>query len=77
MEYNQSQEISFEIKFPVYVSFDIAMSILATIGNVIVIIVFLSDKNLKTRMHFYILSLSCADLMSGIIGIPAGLLVRI
>jgi len=77
MDYNQTQKISFEFKFPVYVAMDIAVSMLATIGNLFVIIIFLSDKNSKTRMHFYILSLSCADLMSSIAGIPAGILVSI
>ena len=77
MNFNQTQKIGFEFKFPVYVAIDIAVSILATIGNLFVIIIFLNDKNLKTRMHFYIFSLSCADLMSGIAGIPAGILVCI
>lgn len=75
MNFNETQKKDFEFKYPIYVGLDITLSILATIGNLVVIIIFLSDKNSKTRMYFYILSLSCADLMSGIAGIPASILV--
>jgi Co/Zn/Cd efflux system component len=62
--------------FTIFTVIDIFVSVIAVIGNLGVIIIFLKDKNSKTRMLYYILSLSCADLVSGVIAIPTGILVR-
>ena len=63
--------------FTIYTVIDLIVSIIAIIGNLVVIIIFLKDKNSKTRMLYYILSLSFADLLSGVVAIPTGVLVRI
>lgn len=61
--------------FTIFKVIDLVVSCIVVIGNVGVIIIFLKDKNTKTRMLYYILSLSCADLLSGVVAIPTGVLV--
>lgn len=61
--------------FTTFTVIDLVVSCIAVIGNLGVIVIFLKDKNTKTRMLYYILSLSCADLLSGVVAIPTGVLV--
>ncbi|KAL7028399.1 hypothetical protein ACKWTF_005821 [Chironomus riparius] len=62
--------------FTIYTVIDLIVSIIAIIGNLLVIIIVLKDKNTKTRMLYYILSLSFADLLSGVVAIPTGALIE-
>jgi hypothetical protein len=64
-----------EDNFNFFAIIDLCVSIITVIGNLGVLVIFKKDKNTKTRMLYYILSLSCADLVSGVIAIPTGVLV--
>lgn len=52
------------------------VAICATVGNFLVIFVFIQDKRLRKVTNFYIISLAIADLFVGLIGIPSAILVR-
>ncbi|XP_070496853.1 adenosine receptor A2b-like [Chironomus tepperi] len=65
-----------ENTFTIFTAIDLIVSIIAVIGNIGVIVILLKDKNSKTRMLYYIMSLSCADLLSGVVAIPTGVLIE-
>ena len=60
-----------------YAVVEILVAFFAVIGNVFVIIAFLSDKKLRKRTNYYIISLAFADFLMGLIGIPFAILVSI
>lgn len=54
---------------------EILIACTAVIGNYLVIYVFLRENKLQKRANYYIISLAVADLLTGLLGIPAALLV--
>ncbi|KAG5669030.1 hypothetical protein PVAND_016932 [Polypedilum vanderplanki] len=69
MTQNFIKEIKNEDK--IYTIIEIIVSIFAVFSNSLVISAFFIERNLKTRIHKFILSLSIIDLIAGIIAIPA------
>ncbi|XP_063222141.1 adenosine receptor A2b [Bacillus rossius redtenbacheri] len=49
----------------------------AVVGNALVIAVFRRDRRLRRRTNYYIVSLAVADLLVGLIGIPAAVLASV
>ncbi|KAG5669031.1 hypothetical protein PVAND_016933 [Polypedilum vanderplanki] len=66
---NFIKEIKNEDK--IYTIIEIIVLIFAVFSNSLVISAFFIERNLKTRIHKFILSLSIIDLIAGIIAIPA------
>ncbi|KAI1293460.1 putative G-protein coupled receptor No9 [Halotydeus destructor] len=64
-------------KLPVlYTILEALVALIATIGNLLVIIVFFQDKRLRKVTNFYIFSLALADLLVGMVGVPSAILTR-
>lgn len=51
------------------------VGIIAVIGNLLIIIAFFKVKQTRSRTNYYIVSLAFADLLVGIIEVPACILV--
>lgn len=60
-----------------YTIVEIAVAILAFFGNLLAIIVFIQDRRLRKVTNFYIVSLSLADLLVGLVGVPSAISTRI
>ena len=58
-----------------YVVFEVVIAIFATIGNILVFLVFFRDSKLRHKINFYIISLAISDFGIGLIGIPFGISV--
>lgn len=58
-----------------YTVMEILVSIVAVIGNGLVIIVFYRERRLRRRTNYYIISLALADFLVGLIGVPFAILV--
>ena len=56
-----------------YMAVEIACAVASVFGNLLVIIVFCQYKRLRTITNYYVLSLAVADLLVGLIGIPAAI----
>lgn len=54
---------------------DVCFFFLSVFGNSVVIYVISQNKNLKNKSSYHILSVACADLLLGLIGIPFGFAV--
>lgn len=52
------------------------MAVVASAGNLLVIVAFTTDKRLRRVTNFYIMSLACADFLVGIFGVPSAILTR-
>ena len=59
---------------PGYVSVEILIAIIGTIGNGLVIICFLKEQKLRKRHNYHIVSLAISDLLSASVGIPCEIL---
>lgn len=59
--------------YTVYTVVEVVIAIAAIIGNLLVIIVFIKFKYLRTITNHYVISLSVADLLIGLIGIPCAI----
>lgn len=55
--------------------FEISIAVLAVIGNLIVIILFVKEEKLRTRTFCFVFALSVADFCIGSIVIPLELVV--
>lgn len=67
-----------EASLPIlYTLVEASVAVTATVGNLLVIVVFLQDRRLRKVTNFYIISLSVADFLVGAIGIPSAILTRI
>lgn len=62
-----------EFEFSSYIVAEIVIAILAIIENFLVILVFCVSKKLKTRIYYFVLSLSVADLLVGAVAIPTAI----
>ena len=60
-----------------YTILETCVSVIAVLGNFLVILVFVQDRRLHKVTNFYIISLSTADLLVGAIGIPSAILTRL
>lgn len=58
-----------------YIVFETIVAIAAVIGNGIIIILFFRRNNLRTIQNYPIISLSAADFLLGLLGIPLAVLV--
>lgn len=59
-----------------YLLVEIVVAIIAFAGNLLAIIVFVLDKRLRKVTNFYIFSLSVADLLVGLVGVPSAILTK-
>lgn len=62
-------------EFSTYIVFEILIAILAIIENFLVIFVFCVTKKLKTRIYYFVISLSVADFLVGALAIPLAIVV--
>ncbi|XP_074595626.1 adenosine receptor A2b-like isoform X1 [Brevipalpus obovatus] len=60
-----------------YTLVEIVVATCAFAGNLLAILVFIFDKRLRKVTNFYIISLSCADLLVGLVGVPSAILTKI
>ncbi|XP_067140397.1 adenosine receptor A2a-like [Centruroides vittatus] len=60
-----------------YITFEVIVAIIATIGNLLILVAFCVEKKLRKLTNYYILSLTIADLLVGLVGIPSAILVKI
>ena len=56
-----------------YTSVEIVCAVAATIGNLLVIAVFIKYRILRTVTNYYVISLAVADLLFGVVGIPSAI----
>jgi len=77
---NDTKDISLMdevLRLPVlYTVFEATVAIVAAIGNLLVLVVFVQDKRLRKVTNFYIVSLAMADLLVSLVGIPSAILTR-
>ena len=66
---NFSVEVPLELD-GVYTAFEVATAALAIVGNSLVVVMFVRYQKLRTVTNHYVISLSIADLLVGVIGIP-------
>lgn len=59
-----------------YLVVEIIVAITAFVGNLLAIVVFIHDKRLRKVTNFYIFSLSFADLLVGLVGVPSAILTK-
>ncbi|EEC08080.1 serotonin receptor, putative [Ixodes scapularis] len=60
-----------------YAGVEISVSLLATAGNLAVLVCFTRERRLRRRLtNYYILSLAVADLLVGLLAIPSAVLTR-
>lgn len=60
-----------------YVTSEILVAIFAVVGNAMVILVFRKERRLRRRTNYYIVSLSVADFLVGLLGVPFAILSSI
>jgi len=60
-----------------YTIIECIVAVVAIVGNLLVILAFASDRKLRRRTNYYIMSLALADFLLGILGIPFAIVVRI
>lgn len=60
-----------------YTTFEILVSLVAVVGNAMVIYVFRRERRLRRRTNYYIVSLATADLLVGLLGIPFAILASV
>jgi len=60
-----------------YTLVEIVVASCAFAGNLLAILVFIFDKRLRKVTNFYIISLSFADLLVGLVGVPSAILTKI
>ena len=53
-----------------HVSFELFIALIAIVGNLLVLIVFLRKESLRRDMNFYIISLAIGDFGVGLVSIP-------
>lgn len=53
-----------------YIAIEILVAILAAIGNILVIIVFIRYRSVRSITNYYVMSLATADLLVALLGIP-------
>lgn len=58
----------------IFVSLEAFIASIAVVGNFIVLMVFLREKEVRRKINYYILSLAIADFCVGLIGMPLGVL---
>lgn len=63
--------------FNIYTLLEISIACAATFGNLLVIIVFCIEKKLRRRAYYFIISLSIADFLVGVLAIPLAILASL
>ena len=53
-----------------YIVIELIVALLAVVGNLLVMIVFVRFRAIRTTTNYYIMSLVTADLLVGLLGIP-------
>lgn len=56
--------------FIVIGTFEIILVLISTVGNSLIILIFFSDKRLKFKRNFYLISLTFANLLTTLGAIP-------
>lgn len=59
-----------------YVFMEAMVAFFAVFGNAIVIAAFVSERKLRKRTNYYIVSLALADFLVGFVGIPIAIMVK-
>ncbi len=60
-----------------YTVVELLVALLSIVGNLLVIIVFIRYKRLRITTNYYIISLSVADLLVGLVAIPAAIATEV
>ena len=60
-----------------YVISEVLVAVVAVIGNALTITVFVTERKLRRRTNYYIVSLALADLLVGVFGIPFAILTSV
>lgn len=60
-----------------YTTFEVLVSLVAIVGNAMVIYVFRRERRLRRRTNYYIVSLATADFLVGLLGIPFAILASV
>uniref|UniRef100_A0A182MQF0 G-protein coupled receptors family 1 profile domain-containing protein n=1 Tax=Anopheles culicifacies TaxID=139723 RepID=A0A182MQF0_9DIPT len=60
-----------------YALLEVTVALMAIFGNTLVIVAFKTERRLRRRTNFYIVSLASADLLVGTLGIPFAILASI
>lgn len=60
-----------------YTLMELLVSVVAVIGNALVIIVFYRERRLRRRTNYYIISLAIADLLVGLLGVPFAIMASV
>ncbi|KAF6207109.1 hypothetical protein GE061_018348 [Apolygus lucorum] len=59
-----------------YTVCEVAVALVAVVGNTLVIIAFKRERRLRRLTNYYIVSLAVADLLVGLLGIPCAILTK-
>lgn len=73
--FENSTTIDKNFEISAYIVSELLIAILAIIENFLVIFVFCIDKKLKTRIYYFVISLSVADFLVGAVAIPIAIVV--
>ncbi|XP_013793576.1 adenosine receptor A2b-like, partial [Limulus polyphemus] len=60
-----------------YTILEVIVALMAVSGNMLVLIAFMKEKRLRKLTNFYILSLSTADLLVGLVGVPSAIMTKL
>ena len=60
-----------------YTSVEVVCAVAAILGNILVILVFVKYRILRTVTNYYVMSLAVADLLVGVVGIPSAIATSI
>ncbi|XP_076364658.1 adenosine receptor A1-like [Tachypleus tridentatus] len=60
-----------------YTIVEVIVAVMAVSGNTLVLIAFMKEKRLRKLTNFYILSLSTADFLVGLIGVPSAIMTKL
>ena len=61
----------------IYASSEALVALLAVVGNLLVVYVFCTNRNLRRYRNYYIIALAIADFLVGLLGIPLAVLASV
>ena len=69
--FNENHQILFwNYEKIAFIFMESIVAILAMLGNILVIIVFIRDRKLRRKTNYYIISLATADFLVGFLALP-------
>nr|XP_042905902.1 adenosine receptor A1-like [Parasteatoda tepidariorum] len=60
-----------------YAIFEIAVAILAIVGNALVVATFVLERRLRRVTNLYIISLATSDFLVGLVGVPSAVMTKL